>query len=85
MTRTTTYRESLGTCIECKKQDMNSMSQLVKIFKLAVSPHLDLQHVEEVFPDIYSLNVLEINSKSSYYKYNLITNALLVSQTIRPS
>ena len=48
----TTYRDFLGTYIECKKQYMYSMNQLVKLFKLAVSPPLALQHVEEVFPDI---------------------------------
>ena len=35
-----------------------------------------LQHIEEVFPDMYSWNVLEINSKYSRYKYNLITYTL---------
>ena len=36
---------------------------LKKFFKLAVSPYFALQHVQEVFPDMYSLNVLEINSQ----------------------
>ena len=60
---TATYREFLGTYIECKKKHTNSMNQFVKNFKLAVSQHLALQHVKEVFPDINGLNFLEKNSK----------------------
>ena len=32
---------------------------------VAVLPHLALQHVKEAFPDMYSLDVLQINSKES--------------------
>ena len=48
------------------------MDQLVTILQTRFSPHLALQHVKEAFPDMYSFNVLEINSNDSNYKYNLL-------------
>ena len=48
------------------------MDQLVTILQTRFSPHLALQHVKEAFPDMYSFNVLEINSNESNYKYNLL-------------
>ena len=39
--------------------DMYGMNQF---FKIAGTPHLALQHVEDVFPDMCRLIVLEINS-----------------------
>ena len=48
------------------------MDQLVTILQTSFSPHLALQHVKEAFPDMYSFNVLEINSNESGYKYNLL-------------
>ena len=85
ITITATYREFLGTYIECKKQDMYKMSQLVKILQTSYSPHLALQHVEEVFLAMYCLYVsVEIQENTDQKKLRIWT-LFTQGQTIKLS
>ena len=68
----TSYKEFFGTCIKSKKNNIYTLCiNYQKFYKLAVFPHMALQHVKEAFADIYSssINIEVIETAFFYERY----------------